>query len=308
MMHGPPNSPAFDEALLRVDRTKIWAACYRMTGCAADADEVLQEALTRALETRPVISADQPLEPWLMTVAVRLALDRLRRRRELPYDGPWLPSPIETSDDEPWASPTARYAIAESATIAFLVALEALSPTQRAVVVLRDVLDMSARETAQVLGESEENVRALHHRARTKLAAYDRERVRPDAALRERARVVLETLFAHLAVGDANAAAELLAKSAQLITDADGVFAAARRVVHGPDRIVRFFTGLMKKNGPPTEVRMRELNGLPAIEAWYERKSDRFAPHLVLGVLLDASGRIETVYSVLAPRKLQHLS
>jgi len=294
------------EHVERVDRAKVWAACYRVTGCAADADEVLQEAFARAVEVKPAVSAEQPLEPWILKVAVRLAIDRLRRRRDSPYDGPWLPSPIETSDEID--APSARYERVESATFAFLLALEALTPAQRAVVVLRDVLDLSAAETADVLEETEDGVRALHHRARAKLAGYDRARLRPDAAARERARAVLEMLFGHLVAGDTKSALALLADGARLVNDAGGVYHAARRVVRGPDRIVRFYVGLLKKLGMPESFRVRELNGLPAVEMFYPAsRVGRFAPHLVTGVLLDASDRVETIYGVLAPRKLVHL-
>ena len=288
-----------------VSHKKIWAACYRVTGCAADADEIVQEALARAIETKPVVSEEQPLEPWVMKVAVRLAIDRLRRRRETPYDGPWLPSPIEI-DDEP-ADPGARYEMIESATFAFLLALEALTPAQRAVVVLRDVLDMSAAETAQTLDETEESVRALHHRARTKLAGYDASRVKPDAAAQKRARDVLEQLFGYLATGDTKNALGLLAESARLVNDAGGVYHAARKVVVGPDRIVRFYAGLLRKLGMPADFRFRTVNGLPAVEMFYDTVG-RYAPHLVTGITLDAAGRVDAIYTVLAPPKLSALS
>lgn len=296
-----------NERALGVNRKKVWAACYRVTGCAADADEVLQEAFARAVETKPEVSDEQPLEPWIMKVAVRLSIDRLRRRRETPYDGPWLPSPLDVEENATIASPSARYELVESATFAFLLALEALTPPQRAVVVLRDVLEMSAAEAARTLDETEENVRALHHRARTKLAGYDRARIRPDAAARNRARAVLEALFTHLTMGDTKAALGLLAESARLVNDAGGVFHAARRIVLGPDRIVRFYAGLLRKLGMPSEVRLRSLNGYAAIEMFYPRVEGRYAPHLVTGLVLDASGRADTIYSVLAPRKLTHL-
>ncbi len=293
------------EHIASVDEKKVWAACYRVTGCAADADEVLQEAFARALETEPEVSGDRPLEPWIMKVAMRLAIDRLRRRRESSYDGPWLPSPIEEA--EVALAPSARYELVESATFAFLLALEALTPSQRAALVLRDVLDLSVVEAAEVLGESEENVRTLHHRAREKLADYDRDRVQPGAVVRDRARAVLEALFGHLVAGDTTAALGLLADGARLVNDAGGVFHAARRIVRGPDRIVRFYLGLLKKLGLPDETRVRTFNGLPAIEMFYRKNMGRYAPHLVTGIVLDHSGRVETVFSVLAPRKLEHL-
>jgi RNA polymerase sigma-70 factor (ECF subfamily) len=343
-----------------VDRKRVWAACYRVTGCAADADEVLQEAFTRALETEPAVSRERPLEPWIMKVAVRLAIDRLRRRRETPYDGPWLPSPIEVDgaavggtsqtpnvdgaavggtsqtpnvdgaavggtsqtpnvdgaaasdasvlDFEDGSQTSARYERVESATFAFLLALEALSPMQRGALVLRDVLDLSASETAEMLDTTEANVRALHHRARVKLEAYDKARLRPTAAVRQRARDVLEALFGHLVSGDTKGALALLADGARLVNDAGGVYHAARKIIRGPERIVRFYLGLLKKLGMPDKLEVRILNGMPAVEMFYGHASGRYAPHLVNGVILDSSGRVTTVYGVLAPRKLTHLA
>jgi RNA polymerase sigma-70 factor (ECF subfamily) len=295
-----------EDHVSRVDRSKVWAACYRVTGCAADADEILQEAFARALETRPAVSDAQPLEPWIMKVAVRLAIDRLRRRKETPYDGPWLPSPVE--QEEPEKAPTARYELVESATFAFLLALEALTPEQRAVVVLRDVMDLSVAEAAQVLDASEANVRTLHHRARGRLAAYDVDRVRPTPAVRERAQKVLETFFGHIVSGDTAAAMALLADGATLVNDAGGVYHAARNVVRGADPIVRFYLGLLKKVGVPDDVRFRVLNGLPAVEMVYSRTVSRYAPRVVLSVELDPQGCISAIYMVLAPRKLERVS
>jgi RNA polymerase sigma-70 factor (ECF subfamily) len=242
-----------------------------------------------------------------MKVAVRLAIDRLRRRRETPYDGPWLPSPVEVEEDAR-PSPSARYEMVESATFAFLLALEALSPTQRAVVVLRDVLDLSAAETATLLDESEVNVRALHHRARTRLAAYDRQRMRPSADIQQRAREVLEAFFGHVVSGDMNAALALLNDGVTLVNDAGGVYHAARNVVRGRDHVYRFYEGLVRKVGLPDDVQVHTFNGLPAVEMFYRSTTARYAPHLTLAAQLDSAGRIEVVYMVLAPRKLHHLA
>ena len=144
----------------------------------------------RALE-RPPARTDEPWRPWLVRVAMNLARDLLRRRRRSPYRGTWLPSPIETgADDAPPAyeipaesgSPTeGRYELLESVSFAFLLALEALTPSQRAVLLLRDVFDYSVRETADALGMSEANVKVTHHRARRAMAAYDRDRCVPTA-------------------------------------------------------------------------------------------------------------------------------
>ena len=145
---------AFDE-----QRPFLWSLAYRLTGCAADADDVVQEVFVRALE-RPPADTARPWRPWLVRVLMNLGRDLLRQRRRRGYVGPWLPSPVATGDgDEPPSfdppdlqpGPGARYDLLESASLAFLLALETLTPAQRAVLLLRDVLDYSVRETADAL-------------------------------------------------------------------------------------------------------------------------------------------------------------
>src|SRR5687767_12106876 len=130
----------------------LWALLYRMTGSVADADDLLQETFARAIE-RPPPRLDLPMKPWLARVALNLARDHLRARRRVQYYGPWLPMPLETTEETSPPSfdpgPEWRYDLLESVSFAFLLALEALTPSQRAVLLLRDVFDYSVRETAE---------------------------------------------------------------------------------------------------------------------------------------------------------------
>src|SRR5205807_6487914 len=142
----------------------------------------------------PPRRVDDSLRPWLVKVALNRARDVLRSRRRQQYTGPWLPSPVETASDEPGtlvhdmasdppshepASLENRYELLESVSFAFLIALEALTPTQRAVLLLRDVFDYSVRETASALDLSEANTKTIHHRARQAMSAYDAARQAP---------------------------------------------------------------------------------------------------------------------------------
>src|SRR6266850_894172 len=162
----------------------LWGVCYRMTGSAADAEDIVQDTFVRALE-KPPANMQAPLRPWLVKVALNLSRDQLRRRRRREYLGPWLPSPVITEGDgqfqadeatAPEMSPVARYDLLESVTLAFLLALEALTPAQRAVLLLRDVFDYSTSETAKTLQMTEINVKVTLHRARRIMSAYDKDR------------------------------------------------------------------------------------------------------------------------------------
>jgi RNA polymerase sigma-70 factor (ECF subfamily) len=300
------------EALFRSHQRRLWALGYRLTGSAEDADDVVQETFARLLE-RPPQGEVSALAPWLVRVATNLGIDALRRRRRRAYPGAWLPSPAELADTDACDAypsgegrdPETRYGLLESASYAFLLALEALGPRQRAVLLLRDVLGYSAREAARTLGTTEGNVRVLHARARRALAGYDRERCRPDQALRERHRDALERFLAALAAQDGAALAGMLAEDVQTRTDAGGEYAALGAPLAGRERVAKLYlrAALHRRDaGPTTSIRL--VNGLPAAVIELARPKLRLAPRSVIRLELDAEGRIREIHAVLAPRKL----
>src|SRR5262245_5162593 len=161
------SAPSPIEAVFRASERRLWGLCYRMTGVAADADDVVQEAFARAVEAPSTLQGGD-LERWLVRVATNLSLDCLRRRKRHRYEGPWLPSPLETADaldvSDTDAAGAASVERADQVSYAFLVALEALSPRARAVLLLIDVLDYAVSEVARILETTENNVRVLLHR------------------------------------------------------------------------------------------------------------------------------------------------
>ena len=299
-------------ALFASERKLLWGLCYRMSGNAADADELVQETFVRAL-AQPPADRHAPWRPWLVRVAMNLARDHLRRRRRSPYRGAWLPSPIETG--EPAAPPAyeipaergspteGRYELLESVSFAFLLALEALTPAQRAVLLLRDVFDYSVRETADALGFNQPNVKTTHHRARRAMAAYDRARCLPTAARRDRTQQALGRFMAALASDDLAAVEALLADGVRSLSDG-GEFAAAHNVVVGPRRVARLMLGLARHGALQARVEQRLLNGLPALVLDFGRVGPRFAPRGIIRCDVDDDGRITAVHAVLASRKL----
>jgi RNA polymerase sigma-70 factor (ECF subfamily) len=285
-----------------------------MTGSAEDADDVVQEAFAR-LVARPPDAQVEDLGPWLRRVASNLAIDALRRRRRRAYRGPWLPSPIETSDAD-WLDahaseqpgPEARYGLAESVTYAFLLALEALPPRQRAVLVLRDVLGCSAFETAGLIGASEGNVRVLHLRARRALEEYDRSRCIPTPELLAQHRDALDRFLGCLLSQDARGLEALLAESVHTVTDAAGEYTALATPMAGQARVARFYLrAAFQRRAAGTRIEVRLVNGLPAAVITLERPVRRQAPRTLLRCELDTSGRIRLVQAILAPRKLAAL-
>ncbi len=310
-----PDRGAELEALFRAQQRRLWGLAYRLTGSAEDADDVVQESFARLVAQPP----DAPIAEvgaWLARVATNLGIDALRRRRRREYTGSWLPSPIDTSDAA-WLDaqpstqpdPEERYGAVESVTFAFLLALEALGPRQRAVLLLRDVLGHSARETAALIGASEGNVRVLHTRARATLAGYDRERCIPTPELQTRHRDALDRFLGCLLTQDTRGLEALLAESIHTVTDAAGEYTALATPMAGRARVARFYLAAAQmRRGPGTHIEVRLVNGLPAALITLDHPVRRQAPRTLLQCQLGDDGRIRVVHTVLAPRKLAALS
>jgi RNA polymerase sigma-70 factor (ECF subfamily) len=232
--------------------------------------------------------------------------------------GPWLPSPVdddalaaveELRDEKP--SPEQRYSVRESATFAFLLAVEQLTPLRRAVLILRDVFDYSGEETAAALGISVDAVKQNLSRARKSLAEYDAGRDAPEVRA-QRNEKALSALFFALARGDTDAVEDLLADDVQGHSDGGGVYSAARVIMRGPEKVARVYlnlTRLMARFGR-TGVVMRTCNGNTVADLRIDVNEPRTGaatvapPRTLISVDTDHRGKITRVYSVMAPAKL----
>src|SRR5437016_2856364 len=185
-----------------------------MLGSAADAEDVLQESWLRWAD----VDQSQVLDPraYLVRVVTRQALNRLRtlsRRRE-EYVGEWLPEPLLTTPDV-----AEDIELAESVSLAMLTVLETLTPTERAVFVLREVFDLPFDEIAAATGKSASAVRQIAHRARSHVAAR-RPRMEVDRAEQQQA---VDRFLTALRTGDLQGLMDTLAPDAILIADGGGV-------------------------------------------------------------------------------------
>jgi RNA polymerase sigma-70 factor (ECF subfamily) len=188
------------------------------------------------------------------------------------------------------------------------MALEALGPRQRAVLLLRDVLGHSGAETAALLETSEGNVRVIHTRARHAMRDYDRERTPFDEALRARHEEALGRFLHCLVSQDGPALEALLSESVRTTTDAGGEFTALAAPMSGRARVSRFYlrAALHRREGEP-RFEIRSVNGLPALLVDLTRPVRRQAPRSLLFVELDAASRIRAIQTLLAPRKLARI-
>lgn len=299
---------------LEAHRPFLKSLAYRMTGTVADADDVVQEAFTRTL-LHPPKDLSLPLRPWLVKVTMNVARDQLRRRRRTGYVGPWLPGVVDEAaldralDDDGARvveGADVRYSRKESVTFAFLLALEALTPIQRAVLVLREVFDFSGHETAAALGISDDNAKTILSRAKRALRAYDENRTIPDEGRLVRDGEALQKFFTALANDDVDEALSLLREDVVALSDGGGVFQAARVPLVGPQRVLTVLKNLMRLWPPGTfEVSFAVTNALPAIVLRSTIERPGQAPLWVLRVDTDDDGRIVALHSVGAPDKLR---
>ena len=288
-------------------RRLLLGVAYRMLGCMADAEEVVQEVFLRLIQHRP--DTDRPLQGWLVAVTMNRCRDLLRRSRART----WLPGPLYDAPDVddadhrsaplPVAGPEARYTDRQSVRIAFLRAMELLTPDQRAVLVMRDLLGLPVHEVADTLSLSAANVRVLHHRARARMQQVDLAEQPADRNM-----AALQQFLTCVAQNDITGAAACLAPDAVAITDGDG-HRAANVPVTDPLRIARMFCTLAREAGP-VDVKLVSCNGQPAVLIVregtdhlpvYRRKDAR---HSLVRVETDGEGRIVRVESVIGERRV----
>ena len=294
----------------------LWGMCYRMTGSAADADDIVQDTFVKALE-RPPADMEAPIRPWLVKVAMNLSRDQLRRRRRREYVGPWLPSPVLTDGDaqsqldHPGStedSPGVRYDLMESVTLAFLLALEALTPAQRAVLLLRDVFDYSTNETADALDMSEANIKVTLHRARRIMGSYEKNRISNFSRRVDEVRDTLQRFLSRLASGDVQGLKEMLAAEVVLVTDGGGEINALAEPVCGIEKVLRLIAKIYEANRDVTSTSLRNVNGEPAILVERRHMRPGHASFFTMHFELDDSSRMRRLHLVFAPTKLTALT
>jgi RNA polymerase sigma-70 factor (ECF subfamily) len=270
-------------------RPKLIRVAYRMLGSVADAEDMVQEAFLRWLD----IDRDAVREPeaYLRRVVTRLCLDHLKsaRHRRETYVGPWLPEPVvETAEDE-----------IDDITLPLLMALERLSPLERAAFLLHDVFGVSFEEIAETIGREPAACRQLASRARTHVRAA---RPRFDMP-RERGLEIAAAFFTATRSGDMDALRSLLTADVTSYADGGGKRTAAPTPIIGADRVVAFQAVLALRFARHMSrlVRYGFINGLPGFVTIEEDDT------LQTTALEITDGRIAAIYVMRNPDKLRHL-
>ncbi|MCQ9182745.1 RNA polymerase sigma-70 factor [Streptomyces sp. IBSBF 2953] len=273
-------------------RPRLFGLAYRMLGSAHEAEDAVQDAYLRFSGADRAGIAHPGA--WLARTVTNLCLNRLtsaRARRET-YVGTWLPEPVLTSDGTlgPLESAEQR----EAVSLAMLVLLERLTPTERAVYVLREAFGHTHREIAGVLGLSEANCRQLHRRAEQRLAAAER---RFEAAPGRREELVSSFVTA-ARDGDLDRLERLLAEDVIWWSDGGGRVTAALRPILGREKVLRFLAGVSRGLPAGIAYGVVELNGAPGVLV---RDGEKLMMALGFEIL---DGEIVGVHAVMNPDKL----
>ncbi|WP_420640657.1 RNA polymerase sigma-70 factor [Candidatus Leptofilum sp.] len=288
-----------DPTLFDTYRAYLFAIAYRMLGSVMDAEDMVQEAYLRWQKASPV-QIESP-KSWLATIITRLCLDFLRSARvqRESYVGPWLPEPLPTSaaSEETAVSTEGAIILSESISIAFLVLLENLSPTERAVYLLREVFDYGYADIARMVNKSEAACRQLVRRAKQHLQTH-----RPRyAASAEASQQLTAEFFQACTDGDAAKLFSLLAEDVVEWSDGGGKVHAARKPIIGRDKVARFMLGLARQAPPGIVPQFTVFNGQPGVIIYVDGR-----PFTVI-VLEIVNNQIQNIYSVVNPDKLRHI-
>ncbi len=268
-------------------RPKLMRVAYRMLGSVADAEDVLQEAFIRWMGTDR--SEVREPEAFLRRTITRLCLDQLKsaqRRRET-YVGPWLPDPVLEEEEE------------DDITLPLMLALERLSPLERAAFLLHDVFGLGFEEVAATIQRDPAACRQLAARARTHIREA-RPRFRVD---KQRGLELAEAFFTASRNGEMKALASMLAADVSVHADGGGKRPAAMRPIVGFDGVMKVhqtLADLFRKNGSKL-VRACFVNGLPG---FISLEADGELQTTALEI---ENGKITAIYVVRNPDKLRHL-
>ncbi|MDT0310426.1 RNA polymerase sigma-70 factor [Streptomyces sp. DSM 44917] len=274
-------------------RNLLFTVAYEMLGSAADAEDVLQETWLRWVGADRSEVRDQ--RAYLVRITTRQALNRLRtlKRRKEAYVGSWLPEPLLTAPDV-----AEDVELAESVSMAMMLVLETLSPTERAVFVLREVFEVGYDEIAAAVDKTPAAVRQIAHRARRHVEARRPRRAVPASVTR----AALDSFRRALETGDPQALLDILAPDVVLIGDGGGIKRSAPRPVTGADKVARFLLAGLGRNQLPVAVATTVFNAGPALLVHLDGEIDGVMAFRV------ENARITGLYYVRNPEKLTRIT
>ena len=281
---------AFEQA-----RPGLLGLAYRILGSRADAEDAVQDTFMKwQANDRDGIATPGA---WLTTVCTRHCLDILRSadRARVDYVGTWLPEPVQTANDD---APEQASALASSLTTAFLLALQRLTPKERAAYLLHEIFDMPYPDVARTLDLQEPACRQLVARARMHIEQAKVRHVTPP----DRQQRLLAAFGTAIATGSTDALAGLLSDDVRLSADGGGKVSAARRVMHGPEEVLHFIQSGLHAWWASGRLEETTINGN---RGFLQYDGDTIAS--AVSFAYDDQGRLTDVFIMRNPDKLARI-
>lgn len=285
----------------------LFTLAYRMLGSVMDAEDIVQEVFLYMNERNP--QGIQNPKAYLCKMVTNRCIDKLRsasKTREV-YVGPWLPEPLVGTERESDV-PELFYTQKESLSTAYLLLLQQLSWVERAVFLLREVLQYDYEEIADIVDKSSVNCRQIFRRAKSAISAFanqDDENVgsiRPKQPMGDQANAIVEQFVHALVSGNMTQLLSIVKTEAVLYSDGGGKVRAAIRPIEGADRIAMFLSGILSKVPSGFNFELTTVNGQLGIVSYQDRQ-----PHNVMTFHIE-DGQVAAVYLVVNPDKLRHLA
>ncbi len=282
-------------------RPGLLGLAYRILGSRADAEDAVQDTFLK-WQANERSGIDNP-GAWLTTVCTRHCLDILRSadRTRVAYVGPWLPEPVRTANDDdigPTGSPEHAAALASSLTTAFLLALQRLTPKERAAYLLHEIFDVAYPEVARTLELQEPACRQLVSRARGHIEQAKVRHTTPPA----RQQQLLAAFGTAIATGSVEDLACLLSADVRLSADGGGKVSAARRVMHGPEEVLRFIQAGLHEWWAGSKLEQATINGHMGL---IQHEGGAVAAAVTFA--WDEDGRLTDVFIMRNPDKLARI-
>ena len=275
-------------------RPFLFAIAYRMLGSVVDAEDIVQETFLRWQQVSGAFVRSP--KDYLATIITRLCIDHLRSARvqREQYIGTWLPEPIAT---KAMSDPAQTVELADSLSTAFLVLLETLSPTERAIFLLREVFDYNYSEIGQIVDKTPANCRQIFRRARQHLAAR-----KPDFDVSQQQEQLAEKFLQAWNTGELQGLLMLLAEDITLYSDGGGKVTAAVKPIHKAAKVARFLFAIRRSKKTPVFVsQLAQINHQHGIINYVNGY-----PHSVL-IFDTFNGKARSIYAVVNPDKLRRV-
>ncbi|PFK42896.1 RNA polymerase sigma factor SigJ [Bacillus cereus] len=283
------------EQLYQVYKPLLFSLAYRMLGSVMDAEDIVHDTFLSLSQIEETESVDN-VKAYLCKMVTNRAIDKLRsaaHKRNV-YVGVWLPEPlVEESDD-----PSMTYIMKESISTAYLLLLEQLSEIERAVFILREVFGYDYDEIASIVEKSSINCRQIFHRARKSVLA----KPKPSKLNTKQMAAYVEQFVASLRRGDVQEMLAILKTDAIFKSDGGGKVTTALKPIYTSERIVRLFSGIIKKLPEEHSITFKMVNGIPGVIV----NVNNHATYVLSFEFQEE--KIGSIYMMLNPEKLIHLN